>query len=408
MTRILFFGDLAGTGFGSVTLDLGKALLDAGQDVRFISQNELGQLPEPYESRTYRVNNPDGWQALKAVGIMGLLDGSLWPDGWVPEAGILLGDYFAIREVVMANADTIAAFGSIPVLHYVPIEGVDLPPAWRPLWDVVHPVAMSEFGANQIEAITGKRPPMVYHGVDTTQFRPITPKDPLRLKDAEGEVVKTLRSKADCKRLFGAPDGARWLLRTDRHMPRKLYPSMLRSLAPVLAANPDLYMVIHCRTADEGGIMSDTISKYHPSIARRIVNTGFHDYAGGASRDILTALYNAADVYVSTSAEGFGLTVAEAIACGTPAVGLDYSAVPEVIGPAGLVAPIGGLIDNPYDHFWAVPDERQYGGIVASILDDDILRRRLGDAGPEHVRTNFSWTKAAVAFGDILDMQVAA
>jgi alpha-1,3-rhamnosyl/mannosyltransferase len=109
-------------------------------------------------------------------------------------------------------------------------------------------------------------------------------------------------------------------------------------------------------------------------------------------------LYNAADVYVSTSAEGFGLTVAEAIACGTPAVGLDYSAVPEVIGPAGLLAPIAGLVDNSYDHFWAIPDERKFGPLVASLLDDEVLRKRLGKAGPTHVRANFTWPKAAEAF----------
>ncbi len=34
MTRILFFGDLAATGFGTVTMDLGRALLDRGEDVR--------------------------------------------------------------------------------------------------------------------------------------------------------------------------------------------------------------------------------------------------------------------------------------------------------------------------------------------------------------------------------------
>ena len=50
--KLMFLGDLAGTGFGSVTKDLGRALLD-WHDVRFISQNELGDLPEPFASRTF-------------------------------------------------------------------------------------------------------------------------------------------------------------------------------------------------------------------------------------------------------------------------------------------------------------------------------------------------------------------
>jgi hypothetical protein len=51
--KLLFFGDLAPTGFGSVTTDLGRKMLDLGVDVRFISQNDTGSmLPEPFRSRT--------------------------------------------------------------------------------------------------------------------------------------------------------------------------------------------------------------------------------------------------------------------------------------------------------------------------------------------------------------------
>src|SRR6188508_2333383 len=98
MTRVLLLADLAGTGFGTVTQDLGRAMLANGHDLRFVSQNELGDLPEPFASRTFRVNDPSGWQALQATGITGLMDGTIWPDHWTPEAAIILGDYFAVRE----------------------------------------------------------------------------------------------------------------------------------------------------------------------------------------------------------------------------------------------------------------------------------------------------------------------
>lgn len=396
MTRVMMFADLAGTGFGTVTQDLGRAMLDLGHDLRFVSQNELGDLPEPFASRTFTVNDPNGWLALKASGIRGLMDGTVWPDRWTPEAAILLGDYFAVRELVLANEDTRAAFSMVPTLHYVPVEGVDLPPTWRALWDVIVPVAMSEFGADQVARVMGTRPPVIYHGVDTDQFRPVSPQKPLRIGD------KVLRSKADCKRMFGGDPRQRWLLRTDRHMPRKRYASLLRGVAPVMASRPDVFMVIHCRSFDQGGNLPDTIAKYPKAIRDRMLITGFHDQAGGASRDILTALYNAADVYVSTSAEGFGLTVAEAIACGTPAVGLDYSAVPEVIGPAGVLVPPAILIDNEYDHFWAAIDERKLGEAVATLLDDEVLRKRLGREGPPHVKASFQWDRAALAFAGII------
>ena len=84
--RVLFFGDLAPTGFGSVTTDLGRCMLDLGADVRFISQNDTGKdLPEPFRSRTvdlvslpWTVNEMTGEAGTigAADGIPALMDGT--------------------------------------------------------------------------------------------------------------------------------------------------------------------------------------------------------------------------------------------------------------------------------------------------------------------------------------------
>lgn len=406
MTKIMFFGDLAPTGFGTVTMDLGRALLDLGHDVRFVSQNEAGELPEPFASRTFVVNDPaivDPDKAatfgvdslsLTALGVAGIIDGTLWKDGWKAEAGVMLGDFTAARMLVLGDPRATEAFRSIPFFHYVPIEGIDLPPGWWDLWAVVHPVAMSEFGADQIEKVIHKRPPVVYHGVDTTAFRPVEDK---RLRLGE----KQLRDKAACKKFFGGGARGRWLFRADRNMPRKRYASLLRAVAPVMATRPDVFLVIHCRAYDQGGNLHDLISKYPAHIAKRIVLTGLVEEYGAVPRDMLIALYNTADVYVSTSAEGFGLTIAEAMACGVPAVGMAYSAVPEVIGPGGLLAPVGGLIDNEYDHAWAGVDEAAFGMQVARLLDDPALRASMGKAARKHIVASFSWATAARQFSDL-------
>ena len=403
MTRVLFFGDLAGTGFGTVTMDLGRELLALGLDVRFTSQNEFPDLPEPFASRTYIVNNPDGHLHLAQVGgIHGLLNGAAWDDGWRPDAAILLGDFLAARMVVMGDDTTEKAFAAVPTFHYVPIEGVDLPPSWADLWRIVHPVAMTNFGADEIARIMGNRPPMVYHGVDGQQFHPATREHPVYLEDG-----RKLRSKEACRKVFGANPAMRWVLRTDRHMPRKRYNSYLRSMLPVMAERPDVLLVIHCRVWDQGGNLEDTLSKYPEWFRNRVILTRFHERNGGATRNVLTALYNAADVYASNSAEGFGLTIAEAIACGTPAVGVRYSAVPEVIGPAGVVVEPGGLVDNEYDHFWWAADETAFGQAVGDLLDDEAARKRYAKAGPAHVAANFTWPAAARQFAGLIEAAVA-
>jgi glycosyltransferase involved in cell wall biosynthesis len=414
--KLLFFGDLASTGFGTVTMDLGRALLDLGHDLRFVSQNEVGELPEPFDSRTWRVSDPSEFLpelsedfggtrglgltslALRSEGYAGFFNGKFWK-GWTPDACFVLGDPGNVRLMIMRDERTRAAFAMVPVYHYVPIEGVDLPPTLREMWSIVHPVAMTEFGADEIAKLGLPRPPVVYHGVDSDAFHPVSAD---RMLVVNG---KKLRDKAACRKLFGADPRGRWILRTDRNVPRKRYPELFRAMAPVLADRPDTSLIIHCSAMDLGGDLMDSISKYPPQIRSQIVLT---DAGGRIDRSLLVALYNAADVYVSNSAEGFGLTIAESLACGVPAVGIDYSSVPEVIGPGGIVTPIASLIDNEYGYFWAGANQKLLGDAVASLLDNEAERKRLGRAGVAHVRSSFSWSTAARQFGELMSSSIEA
>ncbi|WP_235355044.1 glycosyltransferase family 4 protein [Aliterella atlantica] len=61
-------------------------------------------------------------------------------------------------------------------------------------------------------------------------------------------------------------------------------------------------------------------------------------YLGKPDRATLVDFYNAADVLVSPSLfEGFGMTLLEAMACGTPAITSNVSSMPEVVGDSGLL-----------------------------------------------------------------------
>jgi glycosyltransferase involved in cell wall biosynthesis len=68
--------------------------------------------------------------------------------------------------------------------------------------------------------------------------------------------------------------------------------------------------------------------------------TRFTDIGGYRSglitQQMLAELYTAADVLLAASmGEGFGLPVAEAMACGTPAIVTNFSAQPEIVGDTG-------------------------------------------------------------------------
>jgi glycosyltransferase involved in cell wall biosynthesis len=93
------------------------------------------------------------------------------------------------------------------------------------------------------------------------------------------------------------------------------------------------------------------------------------------------ALYNAADLFVYPSIyEGFGLPPLEAMACGTPVVTSNTSALPEVVGDAAMT--VGPL------------DVEALAGAIATVLASADLRARLSALGLQRAAT-FSWEATA-------------
>jgi glycosyltransferase involved in cell wall biosynthesis len=92
-------------------------------------------------------------------------------------------------------------------------------------------------------------------------------------------------------------------------------------------------------------------------------------------------LYSAATVFAFPSLyEGFGMPVLEAMACGTPVVTSNVSALPEVAGDAGLLV-------NPY-----APEA--IGEALAELLESAARREDLSRRGLERAR-RFTWPQVA-------------
>jgi len=110
-------------------------------------------------------------------------------------------------------------------------------------------------------------------------------------------------------------------------------------------------------------------------------------YLGKPEREVLNQIYSAADVLVAPSIyEGFGLTVLEAMACGTPVVAADATSLPEVAGDAALLV-------NPQD-------VGAIAGGIAQLWQDAHLRETLINRGLARVK-EFTWEKTAEKIADI-------
>jgi glycosyltransferase involved in cell wall biosynthesis len=121
-----------------------------------------------------------------------------------------------------------------------------------------------------------------------------------------------------------------------------------------------------------------------PALEARIRAAGageWIDLVGRQSEDELLDAYRRAWVLVSTSQrEGWGMTITEAAACGTPAV------VTRIAGHRDAVddGVTGLLVDSP-DHF---------GPALASVLSDDAWRTRLGRAARDQA-ARLTWEATA-------------
>ncbi len=113
----------------------------------------------------------------------------------------------------------------------------------------------------------------------------------------------------------------------------------------------------------------------------RLGAAGWIKLLGRVEDDNLVELYRRAWVLVSTSLrEGWGMTVTEAAACGTPAV------VTNIAGHADAV------VDG--ETGFLVEDTHQMVDRVSRLIEDELLRRRMGAAAADRA-SQFTWEATA-------------
>jgi glycosyltransferase involved in cell wall biosynthesis len=157
-----------------------------------------------------------------------------------------------------------------------------------------------------------------------------------------------------------------------RLVPVKRFGELIAALVRVKARHPELRAVI----AGEGyerPTLEDLIRRSHAE--------EWISLPGFVGQDELVDLYRRAWVVASSSLrEGWGMTVTEAGACGTPSVATRISGHQDAV-----VDGVSGLLVDDADGMVAGLDD---------VLTDEVLRKRLG-VGALDYSTRFSWDETA-------------
>jgi len=154
--------------------------------------------------------------------------------------------------------------------------------------------------------------------------------------------------------------------------PRKNVERLLRAFASVKDKIPHLLVI----AGGKGWWYDDTYALAESlNLKNRIIFTGY------VPDEDLPALYTGADLLAFLSLyEGFGIAALEAICCGTPVLASNNSALPEVVGEAGMLA-------DPYD----INDISE----KMLLLLNDAERMKICRSRCATVSNNFNWYETA-------------
>lgn len=168
-------------------------------------------------------------------------------------------------------------------------------------------------------------------------------------------------------------DGRVLILTMSVLAPRKNLRLLLEAIAAALAVRPNLLLVV----------VGDGPQRIElETHARSLGIEQSVRFAGYVDEARKLALLRTADLFIFPSLlEGFGMVVAEAMACGLPVVCSTAASLPEVTGDAAL-----GVEPTDRDGFSAA---------LLQLAGDANLRRTLAAAGRERAAALFSWRRTA-------------
>jgi len=181
----------------------------------------------------------------------------------------------------------------------------------------------------------------------------------------------------DVRARYGLERG-RWLLSVARLTRHKGIDTALKALARLGARHPDLRYAVVGSGEEREALEAEARELGVADRVRFLTDVPDRD---------LPALYNCAEIYLGVSrimeqrVEGFGISLAEASACGVPVIAGRSGGIPAAVrdGETGL------LVDA--ERVDAVVDA------VGRLLADPPLRARLGAAGRRAVESHYNWNR---------------
>ena len=219
-------------------------------------------------------------------------------------------------------------------------------------------LTVSEFSKQEIHEVFSiplEKIAVVYHGCSTEMF-----------PDTAESTWREVQAR------LGLPEGP-FILFVGGAEPRKNHRVLFEAFAQCSQLINEFALVAIGNETVRGESLRQTAQAL--GLSKVITCPGFL-----SSGDLRVVYSQAAALVFPSLYEGFGIPLLEAMACGTPIITGQETALPEVAGEAAL--------------YVNVQDSEQLGVVLGQLLNDSELQERLRKKGLERVK-QFTWNRAA-------------
>ena len=212
-------------------------------------------------------------------------------------------------------------------LPWLPIDHTPVPAkVLEAIQDAYLPLTYSKWGS-QLLSQAGVKNYYIPHGIETEIY-----------KILDQSIVDQFKSQ--------------YLKYSDKHLTimvaankgypdRKAFQVQLRAWAEFAKDKPDAMLYLHTEpTPLFGGLNLIDLCK-SLGISERVAFPDRYEYFIGLPQEYLALIYNSANILMANSmAEGFGIPIIEAQACGTPVVTVNFSSCPELVRYGTITEPL--------------------------------------------------------------------
>ncbi len=299
----------------------------------------------------------DGYRVVRRAGRYAVFPGAAWE-------GIRMGHHPGDALVEIWNGMPFLSplwyrGPRIVFLHHVHAE----------MWGMVLPPALARLG----DAVESRVAPRIYRSSRIVTLSESSRREIVDLLGLRPERVTVAPPGVDARYSPGGQRSATPLVvAVGRLVPVKRFDVLLRSLAKVKADQPELRAVLIGEGYERPAL---------EALREELGATDWIDMPGRVDDQELVAWYRRAWVVASSSQrEGWGMTLTEAAACGTPAVATAIAGHADAVldGESGLL----------------VEDPAELPVALSRVLGDEVLRSRLSKGALARARW-FTWDVTA-------------